>query len=185
MQRHQQPVGFVSPAGRQHPGHQQASDTFNPRLTGHQEAYPFVGVSPSAQHHSSLPIMLICNTAAPGGADTGAQEGEGEDSAEDDLHDPWHVPYSYSYADFETPMDVNNITIAELETLRPVTLIVSCPLCQPWSRAGSRLGWQDHRSRAFASVTSFIRFYPTTQPTPVRYIVENVPGALDFPGILS
>eukprot|EP00873_Tetraselmis_striata_P037121 jgi/Tetstr1/457385/TSEL_043987.t1 len=82
-------------------------------------------------------------------------------------------------------MDVNNITIAKLETLRPVTLIVSCPPCQPWSRAGSRLGSQDHRSRAFASVISFIRFYLTTQPTPVRYIVENVPSALDFPEILS
>eukprot|EP00873_Tetraselmis_striata_P033110 jgi/Tetstr1/453374/TSEL_040363.t1 len=103
MQRHQQPVGFVSPAGHQHPGHQQASDTFTQRPTGHQEAYPFVGVSPSAQHHSSLPIMLTCNTAAPGGADTGAHEGEGEDSAEDDLHDPWHVPYSDSYANFESP----------------------------------------------------------------------------------
>eukprot|EP00873_Tetraselmis_striata_P003995 jgi/Tetstr1/424259/TSEL_014828.t1 len=103
MQRHQQPVGFVSPAGRQHPGHQQASDTFTQRPTGHHEAYPFVGVSPSAQHHSSLPIMLTCTTAAPGGADTGAQEGEGEDSAEDHLHDPWHVPYSDCYADFESP----------------------------------------------------------------------------------
>eukprot|EP00873_Tetraselmis_striata_P036690 jgi/Tetstr1/456954/TSEL_043624.t1 len=103
MQRHQQPVGFVSPAGHQHPGHQQASDTFTQRPTGHQEAYPFMGVSPSAQHHSSMPIMLTCNTTAPGGADTGAQEGEGEDSAEDDLHDPWHVPYSDSYADFESP----------------------------------------------------------------------------------
>eukprot|EP00873_Tetraselmis_striata_P018546 jgi/Tetstr1/438810/TSEL_027319.t1 len=285
MQRHQQPVGFVSPAGRQHPGHQHASDTFTQRPTGHQEAYPFVGVSPSAQHHSSLPIMLTCNSAAQRGADTGAHEGEGEDIAEDDLHDPWHVPYSDSYGDFEspfspswhvhrsrphpdafpifdtpdipprwnvyshpysldppihlfdinwqrygftihkitgadpspeartmwthrlhvisdkypdrlppsafqdcharTPMDVNNITIAELETLRPVTLIVSSPPCQPWSRAGSRLGWQDHRSRTFASVISFIRFYLTTEPTPVRYIVENVPGALDFPEILS
>eukprot|EP00873_Tetraselmis_striata_P010568 jgi/Tetstr1/430832/TSEL_020615.t1 len=94
MERHQQPVGFVSPAGHQHPGHQQASDTFTQKPTGHQEAYPFVGVSPSTQHHSSLPVMLTCNTAAPGGADTGAHEGEGEDSAEDDLHDPWHVPYS-------------------------------------------------------------------------------------------
>eukprot|EP00873_Tetraselmis_striata_P035679 jgi/Tetstr1/455943/TSEL_042724.t1 len=84
MQRRQQPVGFVSPAGHQHPGHQQASDTFTLRPTGHQEAYPF-----------------------------------------------------------------------------------------------------DHRSRAFASVISFIRFYLTTQPTPVRYIVENVPCALDFPEILS
>eukprot|EP00873_Tetraselmis_striata_P038512 jgi/Tetstr1/458776/TSEL_045160.t1 len=65
-----------------------------------------------------------------------------------------------------TPMDVNDITIVELERLRPVSLIVSGPPCQPWSRAGSRLGWQDHRSRAFTSVIGFIRFYLTTQPTP-------------------
>eukprot|EP00873_Tetraselmis_striata_P023930 jgi/Tetstr1/444194/TSEL_032088.t1 len=85
-----------------------------------------------------------------------------------------------------TPMDVNDITITELEHLRPVTIIiVSGPPCQPWSRAGSRLGWQDHRSLAFASVNGFIRFYLATQPTPGRYIVENVPGALDFPEILS
>eukprot|EP00873_Tetraselmis_striata_P009959 jgi/Tetstr1/430223/TSEL_020052.t1 len=84
-----------------------------------------------------------------------------------------------------TPMDVNDITITDLEHLRPVTRVVSGPPCQPWSRAGSRLGWQDHRSRAFASVIGFIRFYLTTQPTTVRYIVENVPGALDFPEILS
>eukprot|EP00873_Tetraselmis_striata_P020520 jgi/Tetstr1/440784/TSEL_029092.t1 len=82
-------------------------------------------------------------------------------------------------------MDVNDITITELEHLRPVTLIVSGPPCQPWSRAGSRLRSQDHRSRAFASVIGFVRFYLTTPPKQVRYIVENVPGALDFPEILS
>eukprot|EP00873_Tetraselmis_striata_P006087 jgi/Tetstr1/426351/TSEL_016663.t1 len=94
-------------------------------------------------------------------------------------------PSAFQDCHVRTPMDVNDITIAALETLRPVTLIVSGPPCEPWSRAGSRLGWQDHRSRAFASVISFIRFYLTTQPTPVRYIVENVPGALDFPETLS
>eukprot|EP00873_Tetraselmis_striata_P038921 jgi/Tetstr1/459185/TSEL_004629.t1 len=102
MQRHQQPVGLVSPAGHQHHGHQHANNNFTQRPTGHREAYPFMGVSPSAQHHNSLPIMLTCTTAAPGGAATGAQEGKGEDSAEDDLHDPW------------TPMDVNDITITAL-----------------------------------------------------------------------
>eukprot|EP00873_Tetraselmis_striata_P001353 jgi/Tetstr1/421617/TSEL_012558.t1 len=127
MQRHQQPVGFVSPAGHKHQRHQHANNNSTQRPTGHQEAYPFVGVSPSAQHHNSLPIMLTCTTAAPGGAATGAHEGEGEDSAEDDLHGPWHVPYSDSYDDFETPMDVNDITITALETLRPVTLIVLGP----------------------------------------------------------
>eukprot|EP00873_Tetraselmis_striata_P027926 jgi/Tetstr1/448190/TSEL_035481.t1 len=118
-------------------------------------------------HHNSLPIMLTCPTAALGGAATGAREGEGEDC---------HAM---------TPMEINDITITELENLRPVTLTVSVPPCQPWSRAGSRLGWQDHRSHAFASVIGFIRFYLTTQPAPVRYIVENVPSAPDFPEILS
>eukprot|EP00873_Tetraselmis_striata_P028523 jgi/Tetstr1/448787/TSEL_036021.t1 len=152
---------------RQNQGHQQANDNSKQRPTGHQEAYPFVGVSPSAQHHNSLPIMLTCPTAALGGAATGAREGEGEDC---------HAM---------TPMEIDDITITELENLRPVTLTVSVPPCQPWSRAGSRLGWQDHRSHAFASVIGFIRFYLTTQPAPVRYIVENVPGAPDFPEILS
>eukprot|EP00873_Tetraselmis_striata_P035467 jgi/Tetstr1/455731/TSEL_042530.t1 len=82
-------------------------------------------------------------------------------------------------------MDVNDITIAALETMRPVTLIVSGPPCQPWSRADSRLGWQDHRSRAFASVISFIRFYLFSQPTPVRYIVQNLLDALALPEVLS
>eukprot|EP00873_Tetraselmis_striata_P012814 jgi/Tetstr1/433078/TSEL_022412.t1 len=82
-------------------------------------------------------------------------------------------------------MDVNDITTTEMEHMRPVTLIVPGPPCQPWSRAGSCLGWQDHRSRAFASVIGVICFYLTTQLTPVRYIVENVPGALSFPELLS
>eukprot|EP00873_Tetraselmis_striata_P045323 jgi/Tetstr1/465587/TSEL_010234.t1 len=94
-------------------------------------------------------------------------------------------PSAFHDCHAKTPMDVNDTTIAALETLRPVTLIVSGPPCQPLPRAGLRLGWQDHGSRAFASVISFIRFYLTTQPTPVRYIGENVPGALDFPEILS
>eukprot|EP00873_Tetraselmis_striata_P028773 jgi/Tetstr1/449037/TSEL_036253.t1 len=196
MQRHQQPVGFVSPAGHQHPGHQQASDTFTQRPTGHQEAYPFVGVSPSAQHHSSLPIVLTCNTAAPGGADTGAQEGEGEDRAEDDLHDPWHVPYSDSYANFESPFShswhahrsrphPDAFPISDTPDIPPRWNVYSYPYSlDPPSTYSTSIG-NDHRSRAFASVISFIRFYLTTQPTPVRYIVENVPGALDFPEILS
>eukprot|EP00873_Tetraselmis_striata_P027884 jgi/Tetstr1/448148/TSEL_035441.t1 len=259
MQRHQQPVSFVSPAGDEHNGHQQANNDSTKWPTGHQEAYPFVGVSPSAQHHSSLPIMLTCTTAAPGGAATGAREGEGENNAEDDLHDPWHVPYSDSCDDFEspfshpwpsaalashilyaeqgalrsdppptlplltaapilqlptslvidhifspchghsasedchamTPMDVNDITITALETLRPVTFIVSGPPCQPWSRAGSRLGWQDHRSQAFAPVIGFIRFYlpDYTARTDIQNYINNIntieltdpgPGAWDL-----
>eukprot|EP00873_Tetraselmis_striata_P015602 jgi/Tetstr1/435866/TSEL_024754.t1 len=103
MQRHQQPVGFDSPAGHQNHGHQHATNNSNQRPTKHQEAFPSVDVSPSAHHHSSLPIMLTCPTASPGGAATGAHEGEGEDNAEDDLHDPWHVPYSDSDDDFESP----------------------------------------------------------------------------------
>eukprot|EP00873_Tetraselmis_striata_P019355 jgi/Tetstr1/439619/TSEL_028041.t1 len=104
MHRHQQPVGLVSPAEHQNQGHQQANNNSNQRPTRHHEAFPFVGVSPSAQHRSSLPIMLTYPTAAPGGAATGAQEGAGEDNAEDDLHDPWHVPYSDSDDDFESPL---------------------------------------------------------------------------------
>eukprot|EP00873_Tetraselmis_striata_P012646 jgi/Tetstr1/432910/TSEL_022250.t1 len=76
MQRHPQPVGFVSPAGHQNKGHRQANNNSGQRPTGYKEAYPFVGVSPTAQHHGSLPIMLTCTTATPGGAATGAQEGE-------------------------------------------------------------------------------------------------------------
>eukprot|EP00873_Tetraselmis_striata_P029446 jgi/Tetstr1/449710/TSEL_036778.t1 len=65
MPRHQQPVGFVSPVGHQNRGHQHANNNSNQRPTGHLEAFPFVGVSPSAHHHGSLPIMLTCPTAAP------------------------------------------------------------------------------------------------------------------------
>eukprot|EP00873_Tetraselmis_striata_P041586 jgi/Tetstr1/461850/TSEL_006929.t1 len=75
-------------------------------------------------------------------------------------------------------MNINNITITELERLRPFTLVVSNAPCQLWSRTGSRLDWQDHRSRAFASVIGFTRFYLSSQPTPVRYIVQNFPDAL-------
>eukprot|EP00873_Tetraselmis_striata_P001549 jgi/Tetstr1/421813/TSEL_012715.t1 len=48
MQRHPQPVGFVSPAGHQNQGHPQANNNSDQRPTRHQEAYPFVGVSPTA-----------------------------------------------------------------------------------------------------------------------------------------
>eukprot|EP00873_Tetraselmis_striata_P038367 jgi/Tetstr1/458631/TSEL_045034.t1 len=84
-----------------------------------------------------------------------------------------------------TPMNINNITITELERLRPFTLVVSNAPCQLWSRTGSRLDWQDHRSRAFASVIGFTRFYLSSQPTPVRYIVQNFPDALALPEELS
>eukprot|EP00873_Tetraselmis_striata_P006727 jgi/Tetstr1/426991/TSEL_017198.t1 len=106
MQRHQQPVGFVSPAGHQSQGHQQATHNSNQRPIGHHEACPFVGVAPWAQHHGSLPVMLTCRIAAPGGAATGAHEGEGEDNAEDDLHDLWHVPCS----DFDDDIDVSLVS---------------------------------------------------------------------------
>eukprot|EP00873_Tetraselmis_striata_P010200 jgi/Tetstr1/430464/TSEL_020272.t1 len=244
MQRHQQPVGFVSPAGHQHPGHQQASDTFTQRPTGHQEAYPpplcltsptFPASAALASHilHAEqgalrgdppptlplltaapilpLPTSLVIDHLFSPCHGPSASEVEAMVEYGFTIHkitgaDPspeartmWthrlHVisdkypdrlpPSAFQDCHARVPMDVNNITIAELETLRPVTLIVSGPPCQPWSRAGSSLGWQDHRSRAFASVISFIRLYLTTQPKPVRYIVENVPGALDFPEILS
>eukprot|EP00873_Tetraselmis_striata_P000012 jgi/Tetstr1/420276/TSEL_000144.t1 len=50
---------------------------------------------------------------------------------------------------------------------------------------GSRLDWQDHRSRAFAAVIGFPCLYLSSQPTPVRYIVQNFPDALALPEVLS
>eukprot|EP00873_Tetraselmis_striata_P007087 jgi/Tetstr1/427351/TSEL_017518.t1 len=82
-------------------------------------------------------------------------------------------------------MNINDITITEQERLRPFTLVVSSAPCQPWSRTGSRLDWQDHRSRAFTSVIGFTRFYLSSQPTPVRYNVQNFPDALALPEVLS
>eukprot|EP00873_Tetraselmis_striata_P004830 jgi/Tetstr1/425094/TSEL_015558.t1 len=45
--------------------------------------------------------------------------------------------------------------------------------------------WHDHRSRAFASVIGFTRFYLSSQPTPVRYTVQDFPDALALPEVLS
>eukprot|EP00873_Tetraselmis_striata_P035688 jgi/Tetstr1/455952/TSEL_042733.t1 len=73
---------------------------YNPRDPQHATGADVVCRS---QHHSSLPIMLTCPTAATGGAASGAQEGEGEDNAEDDFHDPWHVSCSDSDDDFKAP----------------------------------------------------------------------------------
>eukprot|EP00873_Tetraselmis_striata_P004028 jgi/Tetstr1/424292/TSEL_014860.t1 len=85
-----------------------------------------------------------------------------------------------------TPMNINDITITELERLRPFTFVVSSAPCQPWSRTGSRLDWQDHRSRAVASVIGFTRFYLSSQPSPLRYILQNIfPDALALPKVLS
>eukprot|EP00873_Tetraselmis_striata_P008361 jgi/Tetstr1/428625/TSEL_018614.t1 len=96
MQRHHQPFGFVSPAGHHHHGHHPANNDSDQQPTGGQEAYPVMGVSSLAPHHSGLPVMLTCTTTAPGGAATGAQEGESEDDEDDELYESWHVPYSTS-----------------------------------------------------------------------------------------
>eukprot|EP00873_Tetraselmis_striata_P001888 jgi/Tetstr1/422152/TSEL_013007.t1 len=151
LQRHHQPFGFVSPAGHLHYGHHPANNDSDQQPTGCQEAYPLMGVSSLAPHHSGLPVMLTCTTTATGGAATGAQEGEGEDDDDDEFHESWHVPYSNSDDNFQ----------------------------------GSRVDWRDHRSRAFASIISFTRFYLSSQPTPVRYIVQNCPDALALPEVLS
>eukprot|EP00873_Tetraselmis_striata_P042846 jgi/Tetstr1/463110/TSEL_008044.t1 len=328
LQRHHQPFGFVSPAGHDHYGHHPANNDSDQQPTGCQEAYPLMGVSSLAPHHSGLPVMLTCTTTAPGGAATGAQEGEGEDDDDDEFHESWHVPYSNSDDNFQcpfshpwrarqhfrsqpiptpiqplclaspafptsaalaahdvhtgqgalrgdlppplpiltaapllhmpssslviehlfspchgpsafeveavveygfsihafigadpsteartmgphhlqvisskypgrlppsafqdchdgTPMNINDITITELERLRLFTLVVSSTPLQPWSPTGSRLDWRDHRSRAFASIISFTRFYLSSQPTPVRYVVQNCLDALALPEVLS
>eukprot|EP00873_Tetraselmis_striata_P022623 jgi/Tetstr1/442887/TSEL_030950.t1 len=132
LQRHHQPFGFVSPAGHHHYGHHPANNDSDQQPTGCQEAYPLMGVSLLAPHHSGLPVMLTCTTTAPGGAATGAQEGEGEDDDDDEFHESWHVPYSSSDDNFH-----------------------------------------------------FTRFYLSSQPTPVRYIVQNCPDALALPEVLS
>eukprot|EP00873_Tetraselmis_striata_P007454 jgi/Tetstr1/427718/TSEL_017842.t1 len=328
LQRHHQPFGFVSPGGHQHHGHHPANNDSDQLPPECQEAYPLIGVSSLAPHHSGLPVMLTSTTTAPGGAATGAQEGEGEDDEDDEFHESWHVPYSKSDDNFQfpfsdpwrarhfhsqpiptpirplclaspafptstalaahdvhtgqgalrgdlppplpiliaapllhmpssslviehlfspchgpsafeveavveygfsihafigadpsteartmwphhlqvisskypdrlppsafqdchdgTPMNINDIIITELERLRPFTFVVSSAPCQPWSRTGSRLDWQDHRSRAFASVIGFTRFYLPSQPTPLRYILQNIfPDALALPEVLS
>eukprot|EP00873_Tetraselmis_striata_P015642 jgi/Tetstr1/435906/TSEL_024792.t1 len=124
----------------------------------------FVGADPSTEARTMWPHHLhVISNKYPGRLPP---------SAFQDCHDG-------------TPMNINDITITELERLRPFNLVVSSPPCQPWSRTGSRLDWQDHSSRAFASIIGFTRFYLSSQPTPVRYIVQSFPDALALPEVLS
>eukprot|EP00873_Tetraselmis_striata_P016077 jgi/Tetstr1/436341/TSEL_025178.t1 len=126
--------------------------------------HAFIGADPSTEARTMWPHHLhVISSKYPGRLPP---------SAFQDCHDG-------------TPMNINDITITELERLRPCTLVVSSPPLQPWSRRGSRLDSQDHRSRAFASVIAFTRFYLSSQPTPVRYIVQNFPDALAVPEVLS
>eukprot|EP00873_Tetraselmis_striata_P010172 jgi/Tetstr1/430436/TSEL_020246.t1 len=126
--------------------------------------HAFIGADPSTEARTMGPHHLhVINSKYPGRLPP---------SAFQDCHDG-------------TPMNINDITITELERLRPFTLVVSSTPLQPWSPTGSRLDWRDHRSRAFASIISFTRFYLSSQPTPVRYIVQNCPDALALPEVLS
>eukprot|EP00873_Tetraselmis_striata_P008240 jgi/Tetstr1/428504/TSEL_018515.t1 len=186
MHRHHQPFGFVSPAGHHHHGHHPANNDSDQQPTGGQEAYPlffgiehlfspchgppafeveavveygfsihaYIGADPSTEARTMWPHHLqVISSEYPGRLPP---------SAFQDGHDGTH-------------MNINDITITELERLRPFTLVVSSTQCQPWSRTGSRLDWQDHRSRAFSSIINFIRFYLSSQPTPdIRNCVNNV-----------
>eukprot|EP00873_Tetraselmis_striata_P037457 jgi/Tetstr1/457721/TSEL_044267.t1 len=126
--------------------------------------HAFIGADPSTEARTMGPHHLqVISSKYPGRLPP---------SAFQDCHDG-------------TPMNINDITITELERLRPFTLVVSSTPLQPWSPTGSRLDWRDHRSRAFASIISFTRFYLSSQPTPVRYIVQNCPDALALPEVLS
>eukprot|EP00873_Tetraselmis_striata_P019810 jgi/Tetstr1/440074/TSEL_028433.t1 len=126
--------------------------------------HAFIGADPSTEARTMWPHHLhVISNKYPGRLPP---------SAFHDCHDG-------------TPMNINDITITELERLRPFTLVVSSTPLQPWSRTGSRLDRQDHRSRAFASVIGFTRFYLSSQPTPVRYTVQNFPDALALPEVLS
>eukprot|EP00873_Tetraselmis_striata_P018573 jgi/Tetstr1/438837/TSEL_027346.t1 len=126
--------------------------------------HAFIGADPSTEARTMWPHHLhVISNKYPGRLPP---------SAFQDCHDG-------------TPMNINDITITELERLRPFTLVVSSAPLQPWSPTGSRLDWRDHRSRAFASIISFTRFYLSSQPTPVRYIVQNCPNALALPEVLS
>eukprot|EP00873_Tetraselmis_striata_P013658 jgi/Tetstr1/433922/TSEL_023099.t1 len=126
--------------------------------------HAFIGADPSTEARTMWPPHLqVISSKYPGRLPP---------SAFQDCHD-------------RTPVNINDITIAELERLRPFILVVSSTPLQPWSRTGSRLDWQDHRSCAFASVIGFTRFDLSSQPTPVRYTVQNFPEALAIPEVLS
>ena len=83
------------------------------------------------------------------------------------------------------PQDVCNIKPMDWSALsQPVDLLAAGPPCQPFSRAGQKLGWKDPRAQPFVHITNIISHLQRMQGS-ISYIIENVPAALHYPEIIE
>ena len=73
------------------------------------------------------------------------------------------------------PRDVTLISEADLRHLDPVDMVIAGWPCQGHSLAGAGRGSEDPKSSLFWDFIRLMQWWFTHQPTPPRYIFENVP----------
>ena len=81
------------------------------------------------------------------------------------------------------PQDITSLTVDHLKNKPPVSIVAATPPCQPFSVAGSRLGWSDSSAIAFISCVNFVRSLYDAQQGQLAWMFENVPGSVIFTAV--